>query len=192
MDKTLFSVVLTVLLTLAATFGAHPSYAQAIAGSSAAVILTEVNTTSTSSSSLQTLAVKRKAMTEVLKRYNAVLLPEVDSFLEACTTYNLDCYLLPSISGVESTFGKFLIPGTFNPFGWGRGLLEFTSYNQTIMTVGKALREKYIDRGADTVDKIGRIYCEGNTWSGSVKYFMNQFEEEEKKQLFFMQDTVQL
>jgi hypothetical protein len=188
MGKTIFSIVLTVLLF--ATFGAESARAQAIAGSSAAVSYVEKN--STTSISLQKTALKRKAMTEVLKRYNAPLLSEVDSFLDACTTYKLDCYLLPSISGVESTFGRFLLPGTYNPFGWGRGLIEFKSYNETIMTVGKALRENYIDKGADSVDKIGRIYCEGDTWSGKVKFFMNQFEEEEKKQLFFMQDAVQL
>lgn len=189
MDKTIFKIVLTVLL-IAVSFGVLPVHAELIAGSSAAVSYVEKN--STTATSVQNSTLKRKAMTEVLKRYNAPLLTEVDSFIEACTKYDLDCYLLPSISGVESTFGRFLIPGTYNPFGWGRGLLEFKSYNETIMTVGKALREKYIDRGADTVDKIGRIYCEGDTWSGKVKFFMNQFEEEEKKQLFFMQDTVQL
>ena len=189
MNKTIFSILLTIFFATV-SFSASPAAAQSIAGSSAAVAYRESN--STTAISLQKITLKRKAMTEVLKRYNAPLLPEVDSFLEACMTYNLDCYLLPSISGVESTFGRFLIPGTYNPFGWGRGLLEFKSYNETFMTVGKALRENYIDRGADTVDKIGRIYCEGDTWSGKVKFFMNQFEEEEKKQLFFMQNAVQL
>lgn len=189
MDKTIFSIVLTVLL-FTASFGAAPVRAELIAGSSAAVSHLEINSTTTIS--LQKIALKRKAMTEVLKRYDAPLLTEVDSFLEACSTYNLDCYLLPSISGVESTFGRFMLPGTYNPFGWGRGILAFSSFNQTIMTVGKGLRENYIDKGADTVDKIGRIYCEGDTWSGKVKFFMNKFEEEEKKQLFFIQDTVQL
>ncbi len=189
MGKTLFSIVLTVLL-LAVHFSVSPVQAELIAGSSAAVSYLEVN--STTSINLQRIALKRKAMTEVLKRYDAPLLGEVESFLEACTKYDLDCYLLPSIAGVESTFGRFLIPGTFNPFGWGRGLLAFTSYNQTILTVGKGLRENYIDKGANTVDKIGKIYCEGDTWAGKVKFFMNQFEQEEKKQLFFMQDAVQL
>ncbi|PIV08297.1 hypothetical protein COW57_05075 [Candidatus Roizmanbacteria bacterium CG17_big_fil_post_rev_8_21_14_2_50_39_7] len=189
MDKTIYSIVLTVLL-FAAPLSAAPVQAELIAGSSAAVSHLEIN--STSSTSLQKISLKRKAMTEVLKRYDAPLLSEVDSFLEACEKYNLDCYLLPAISGVESTFGRFLIPGTYNSFGWGRGVIAFTSFNQTIMTVGKGLRENYIDKGADTVDKIGRIYCEGDTWSGKVKFFMNKFEEEEKRQLFFMQDAVQL
>ena len=190
MGKTIFSIVLTAFLL--ASFGAPFARAQAIAGSSAAVVLHEQNSISSNISSLQKMALKRKAITEVLKRSNAPLLSEVDTFIESCSKYNLDCYLLPAISGVESTFGKFIIPGTFNPFGWGRGVLEFKSYNQTILAVGKALKEQYIDKGADSVEKIGSIYCEGNTWAGSVQFFMRQFQEEEKKQLFFMQDTVQL
>ena len=188
MGKTKFSIVLTVLLF--ATLGATPLRAQSIAGSSAAVAFVEKNTTS--SISLQKNALKRKAITEVLKRYNAPLVSEVDSFLEACTTYNLDCYLLPSISGVESTFGQALIQSTHNPFGWGRGIIPFKDFHEAIMTVGKGLRENYINKGATTVDQIGAIYCEGNTWSGKVNHFIAQFQEEEKKQLFFMQDAVQL
>lgn len=188
MGKTIFCIVLTVLLL--ATFGAAPLRAQSIAGSSAAVAAIEKN--STTSISLQKNALQRKAITEVLKRYNAPLVTEVDSFLEACRTYNLDCYLLPSISGVESTFGSALIQSTHNPFGWGRGILPFKDFHEAIMTVAKGLRENYIDKGATTVEQIGSIYCEGNTWSGKVNHFIGEFQEEEKKQLFFMQDTVQL
>jgi hypothetical protein len=187
MGKTIFSIVLILFIGLIA---AAPIRAQAIAGSSAAVSFREQ--TSTSAISLQKIALKRKALVQVLKKYDAVLLTEVDSFLEACTTYDLDCYLLPSISGVESTFGKFLIPSTHNPFGWGRGILPFVDYHEAIMTVGKGLRQNYINKGATTVDQIGAIYCEGNTWSGKVKHFMDEFEREEQKQLFFMQDAVQL
>lgn len=187
MGKTIFSIVLILFIGLIA---AAPIRAQAIAGSSAAVSFREQ--TSTSGISVQKLALKRKALVQVLKKYDAVLLTEVDSFLEACTTYDLDCYLLPSISGVESTFGKFLIQSTHNPFGWGRGILPFTDYHEAIMTVGKGLRQNYINKGATTVDQIGAIYCEGNMWSGRVKHFMDEFEREEQKQLFFMQDTVQL
>ena len=109
-----------------------------------------------------------------------VLLDETDAFIKACTQYDLDCYLLPAISGIESSFGLYLRPGTFNPFGWGRGDISFTSYSDAIMTVGKGLRENYINKGATTVEQIGRIYCEGNTWAGKVTYFMKQLENEEK------------
>ena len=187
MGKTIFSIVLILFISLIAT---APARAQAIAGSSAAVAFLEQ--TATAGISVQKMALKRKAIAQILKKYDSPLLGEVDSFLEACTTYDLDCYLLPSITGVESTFGKFLIPSTHNPFGWGRGLLPFTDYHEAIMTVGKGLRTNYIDKGAKTIDEIGAIYCEGNTWSGKVKHFVAEFEKEEQKQLFFMQDTVQL
>ncbi len=107
MDKTIFKLIGLTVLLIAATFGAQPVKADLIAGSSAAVTYIEQN--AVSMPSVQKMALKRKAMTEVLKRYNAPLLSEVDSFLEACVAYELDCYLLPSISGVESTFGRFLI-----------------------------------------------------------------------------------
>ena len=187
MGKQFFGIVFLLLIGLTAVV---PVRAELIAGSSAAVANKEP--VATAQYSIQDIAVKRKAIAEVLKRYNAPLASEVDSFLEACTTYDLDCYLLPSISGVESTFGRFLIPSTHNPFGWGRGILPFASYHDAIMTVGKGLRENYLNKGATTVDQIGAIYCEGNTWSGKVSHFMSEFKSEEEKQLFFIQDTVQL
>ena len=188
MGKQFFGIVFLLLLGL--TLAAAPARAELIAGSSAAVAYHEP--IATARYSIEDIALKRKTIAEVLKRYNAPLLPEVDSFLEACTTYNLDCYLLPSISGVESTFGRFLIPSTHNPFGWGRGIMPFASYHDAIMAVGKGLREGYLDKGLNTVDQIGAVYCEGNTWSGKVNHFMNEFHNEEQKQLFFIQDTVQL
>lgn len=188
MEKRFFIVLfLTLLISLLA---ASPVRAQLIAGSSAAV--TNINPISSSRIQPSDTAIKRKALYETLKRYDSPLINEVDSFIEACMTYNLDCYLLPSITGVESTFGKFLLPGTHNPFGWGRGLIQFDSYHDAIMAVGKGLRENYLNKGATTIDEIGAIYCEGNTWAGKVQYFDKKFRSEEEKQLYFMHDPVQL
>jgi len=99
---------------------------------------------------------------------------------------------LPAISGVESTFAKFIKTGTNNPFGWGRGLIEFDGYDRAILTVGKGLRENYVDKGATTVEQIGNIYCEGNTWSSKVSYFIEQFKKEEKNLLLLNGNTVEL
>ncbi len=169
---------------------AAPARADLIAGSSAAVSFREPN--AVSSLSIQQIALKRKVITEVLKRNNSPMIGSVDAFIQTCMTQRLDCYLLPSMSGVESTFGQFIMPGTNNAFGWGRGLIKFDSFGEGIETVGRGLRENYINKGAVSIDQIGSIYCEGNTWSTSVKHFMKLFAEEEKKQLFFVQDTVQL
>lgn len=125
---------------------------------------------------------KRVAIYKTLERYNSPLLEEVDSFLIACLNYGIDCYLLPSISGVESTFGRFLLPGTYNPFGWGGGYMPFSSWQDGFLTVAKGLRENYIDQGLTSVEMIGPVYAPpSTTWSGKVLMFMRIFAAEEAK-----------
>jgi len=167
-----------------------PVKAQLVAGTSA-----EINYTKSkiiASDKGQDMFLKRRAIKNYLLKRGAPLATETDAFIQACTAYDLDCYLLPAISGVESSFGLYTSPGSNNPFGWGRGLIPFTSFSQSIITVGKGLRENYINKGATTVPEIGRIYCEGDTWSGKVLYFMNQLENEEKNLLLLSANTVEL
>jgi hypothetical protein len=124
---------------------------------------------------------KRLAIKAVLDKYNSPMADDVDSFMKACKKYSLDCYFLPAIAGLESTFGQFTYPGSNNPFGWGRGLIMFEDWSEAIDTVGYGLKTNYIDKGATTIDEIGAIYCEGNTWAGKIKWFMKEFEKEEDK-----------
>jgi len=170
----------------------RPIMAENIAGSSANMAL---NTfiTNTDIDEMKEYTTKM-AIRNVLDRYNSPMIDEVNSFYKTCQKYSLDCYLLPSISGIESTFGRFLMPQSYNPFGWGRGLIYFDNFSQAIDTVGKSLRINYMDKwGAETVDEIGPIYCEGNTWASKVNFFMKQFKDEEAKiQLFLKSNPVQL
>ncbi len=139
------------------------------------------------------LAWQKKAIKIVLEKYQSPLVKEVDSFMESCIKYDLDCYLLPAIAGLESSFGQAIYPNSYNPFGWGRGLVMFSSWAEAIDTVGKGLREDYIDQGATTVEQIGAIYCEGNTWAGKVQYFIKQIQaEEEKNKLLLEKNPVSL
>lgn len=167
-----------------------PVKAQLVAGNSAVINYTKSNIVTLNKS--QDMFLKRRAIKSYLSKREAPLALETDAFIQACTQYDLDCYLLPAISGVESSFGLYISPGSNNPFGWGRGLIPFTSFSQSIMTVGKGLRENYINKGATTVPEIGRIYCEGDTWSGKVMFFMNQLEKEEKELLLLSANTVEL
>ncbi|MEK7597591.1 MAG: hypothetical protein AAB441_03005 [Patescibacteria group bacterium] len=129
----------------------------------------------------------------VLKRYNSPMAGNADSFVKACIKYQIDCYLLPSIAGLESTFGKFIWPNSFNPFGWARGYMMFNDWSEGIDTVAKGLKKGYINKGALTVEDIGPIYSESPTWAIRVNYFINQFErEEEKMSLLSSQFPVQL
>ncbi|OGK68448.1 hypothetical protein A2313_03810 [Candidatus Roizmanbacteria bacterium RIFOXYB2_FULL_41_10] len=128
------------------------------------------------------ILIKKVAIYRTLAKYNSPLVNEVDAFLNACMSYGINCYLLPSISGVESTFGRFLMPDSHNPFGWGGGYLYFPSWQVSFLTVAKGLRENYIDNGLTSVEMIGPVYAPpSSTWSGKVLMFMRVFAQEEAK-----------
>jgi len=133
------------------------------------------------------------AIESVLKRYDSPMAEEGNSFVKACIKYQINCYLLPSIAGLESTFGKFILPNSYNPFGWARGYMMFDNWEDGIKTVAEGLKNNYSKNGANTVDEIGPIYSESPTWAARVNYFINQFEkEEEKMSLLSDQFPVQL
>ncbi|HRN69613.1 MAG TPA: hypothetical protein PLS49_00375, partial [Candidatus Woesebacteria bacterium] len=91
------------------------AHAQKEAGASASIKPTVAQKTSLEQH--MDTGLKRSVITEVLTSYNSPLVDEADTFVEVCIKYNIDCYLLPSITGVESTFGRFILQGSHNPFG---------------------------------------------------------------------------
>lgn len=126
--------------------------------------------------------IKKIAMHNVLLRYQSPFVTEVDSFLNACLMYRIDCYLLPSISGVESTFGKFYLVGTYNPFGWGGGYIAFNSWENAFEEVAKGLRFNYFNHNFTTIEQIAHIYAPpSTTWANNVQFFLNRFYQEESK-----------
>lgn len=138
--------------------------------------------------------IKELAIRSVLDRYNSPMIGEEKAFIKTCIKYHLDCYLLPSIAGLESTFGKFIWPDSYNPFGWDRGYMIFNSWSEAIEVVGKGLWENYINKwGLKTVYEIGPIYSESSSWAVRVNWFINQFIlEEEKIDLLYSEFPVKL
>ncbi|MFA6005206.1 MAG: hypothetical protein WC775_01850 [Patescibacteria group bacterium] len=123
---------------------------------------------------------KKIAMYNVLARYNSPLVHEVDSFLNACLTYRIDCYLLPSISGVESTFGQQYLVGTYNVFGWGGGYIAFQSWEDSFLQIAKGLRFNYINRNLTSIEEIAHVYAPpSTTWSRNVQFFLSRFYQQE-------------
>jgi hypothetical protein len=131
---------------------------------------------------------KKLAIEAVLERYDSPMVEATDSFLATCKKYSLNCYLLPSIAGLESTFGRFIYPNSYNPFGWGRGYIMFNEWSESIDAVGAGLRNNYINAGAQSVEEIGSIYSESDTWAIRIRWFMNEFEKEEKKLSLYDED----
>jgi hypothetical protein len=116
-------------------------------------------------------------LTMFLKKYDSPLEPYASYIIQKADEYSLDWRLVAAISGVESTFGKNMPRNSYNAYGWANGVYKFRSWEESLEIVSKTLREKYINRGADSVEKIGRIYAPpSKTWAGKVKYFMNKID----------------
>ncbi|MDP3973910.1 MAG: hypothetical protein Q8P92_03690 [Candidatus Daviesbacteria bacterium] len=110
-----------------------------------------------------------------LAKYNSPMQYHAQDFVDAAKEYNLDWKLLPSIAGVESTFGKH-IPGGYNAYGWGiygSNRLYFKSWRDGMFTVAKGLRENYVNKGLNNPYQMNRVYAASPLWGGKVTYFMN-------------------
>ncbi|MEK7109642.1 MAG: hypothetical protein AAB876_00310 [Patescibacteria group bacterium] len=185
------NIILVMILSLFFSLSALSVKAEIIAGASAPLVYNSF----IKIGDIEQLRQRNIEITieSVLKRYNSPMAGDAESFVKACIKYQIDCYLLPSIAGLESTFGKFIWPDSFNPFGWARGYMMFDSWSEGIDTVAKGLKQGYLNKGALTVEDIGSIYSESPTWATRVNFFINQFErEEEKMSLLSSQFPVQL
>lgn len=163
-------VLLIALLVLPKT-----ASAEIVAGHSATLQSIEVNEPRLASYVDRNL--QRAVIREILAERNSPLESEVDAFIDACTTYEIDCYLLPSIAGLESSFGKHLYPDSHNPFGWGGGYIMFDSWSEGFHRVAKGLKNNYMARGAETIEEIGPIYAASPTWAVRVRSFHTKFIE---------------
>ncbi|MCL4419516.1 glucosaminidase domain-containing protein [Patescibacteria group bacterium] len=168
MRKIIFLIVL--LLTISITPKAQAS--EKSAGSSAKFL-------ASSQTGVRNPDLRVVAIENVFKRYNSPLVPYAASYVKYADKYNVDWKLLPAISGLESYFGTYLMPGSYNAYGWGGGYIYFNSWEDGINTIDKSLREDYMNKwGAKDVWQIGPIYAESPTWSVRVANFMDEINKE--------------
>lgn len=115
---------------------------------------------------------------QFLKNQNSTLADYAADFVQQADASGLDYRWLVAISGVESTFGRNYLWGTYNAYGWGGGLILFTSWPDGITKISQALRNEYVNRGVETIDQIARIYCPPNSahWARGVRYFVSEIE----------------
>lgn len=105
-----------------------------------------------------------------------------DVFVQVAEENKLDHRLLPAIAMQESNGGKRVPEGTNNPFGfgiYGSKKLHFDSWEDAIQTVGKALREEYLNKGLNTPYEIMTKYTppsveKGGPWATGVTQFMSE------------------
>jgi hypothetical protein len=140
-----------------------------------------------SSASLQSTLIAKgednrgKILKKFLEQHSSPLALHSNNFVKTADKYELDWRLVASISGVESTFGKFIPNNSYNGWGWGiygENVIYFSSWEDGIETISKGLRENYIDKwGAEDVYAIGSIYAASPRWAGNVAYFMEKITQ---------------
>ena len=112
-----------------------------------------------------------------LEKYNSPLAVYADEFVIYADINALDYRLVPSITGVESTFGKHIPFESFNAYGWANGEYTFISWEDSIAHVSKTLKTNYIDKGAPTIAKIAKRYAPpSTTWGKNVKFFVAKID----------------
>lgn len=121
---------------------------------------------------------------EFFNSQNSPLAAFSANFIAVADFYQLDFRLLPAISMQESNGGKKIPEDTFNPFGYGiygSKKVHFEGWSDAIETVGKALREDYLDEGLHTPEQIMTKYtppslAKGGTWAIGVNQFMDELK----------------
>lgn len=125
---------------------------------------------------------RAKIIENFFKQYNSQLSKYSRNFVSVADKYNLDYRLLPAISMQESNGGKRAIENSYNPFGYGiygKLVTKFSSWEEAIERVGKALREDYLNQGLTTPVKIMAKYTppsleKGGAWAKGVSTFMEE------------------
>lgn len=113
--------------------------------------------------------------------FDSPLTDSADHFVAEADRLQLDWRLVAAIAGVESTFGKHIPYNSYNGWGWGvftgqQDGIHFKSWEHGITQVSEGLRYTYVDKGAVTLDQIGRRYAASPTWSWKVRFFLNKIE----------------
>lgn len=160
--------VFMVLASVAFFLIAQPVYATQFleAGASARPAIT-----------LETKDNRPRLLGAYLESKNSPISEDAHVFVEEADRLGLDWKLVAAISGVESTFGKHIPSNSYNAWGWGiptgaASGIGFASWSEGITTVSEGLKFRYIDRGATSIEAIGRIYAASPLWSTKVRWIL--------------------
>ncbi|GIW62672.1 MAG: hypothetical protein KatS3mg090_0498 [Patescibacteria group bacterium] len=124
------------------------------------------------------LFIKTQAIKAIFQKNRSSLTEFAYDFAKTCSKYEFNCYLLPSIAGVESGFGKRYIKSNNNPFGYAGGYYKFDSIPSAIEKTAETIN-KY---GTNDIYKIGKIYAQDPNWGSKINRLIQDFHKEEQKQ----------
>lgn len=162
-----------VLLALVAFTCISPAYASE----------KEAGATASLSGTFGDMGVDKRVMhlKNYLEAVNSPMAVSAERFINEADRLNLDWKLVAAISGVESYFGRHIPQNSYNAWGWaiftgnsdGR---HFNGWNDGITQVSEGLKEKYVNRGRDSVWTMGPVYAADPTWAWKVNHFMEEIE----------------
>lgn len=124
-----------------------------------------------------------------LERHDSPLTPYdhyARALVESADRYNLDYRLLPAIMMQESNLCKNAPAGANNCLGFGihaRGTLGFDSFEASFDRAARELKERYVDIGLDTPEKIMTKYTPSSTgsWAFSVNQWIVEMEYNDRE-----------
>ncbi len=161
--------VLTYILIVLTLFAVSAQKAYAQEADSSASLKTEASTPS--------YDFRVENLRNFFNKFNSPLAPYAQDFVNYADINGLDYRLVPSISGVESTFGKQIPYESYNAYGWVNGDYNFKSWPDSINIVSTTLKNNYIDKGASTIMQIARRYAPpSTTWGSHVTYFVGKID----------------
>jgi hypothetical protein len=161
-------IIVTLIITVLLQVCAASVFAQSVSDSSAS-IRSETDSTG--------FDYRVENLRNFLEKFNSPLSPYAQDIVNYADSNGLDYRLVPAITGVESTFGKFIPNGSYNAYGWVNGNYSFTSWTDSISTVSATLNSQYINKGAPTISQIAKRYAPpSTTWGGNVKYFISKID----------------
>lgn len=114
-----------------------------------------------------------------LKKHKSPLAPYHSELLSAADKYEVDPWLIIAIAQCESNLCKKAPSESFNCWGFENGTTRFLSWQQALEQVAKTLKERYLDLGLDTPEKIMPKYAppsveKGGPWARCVNQFIQE------------------
>jgi hypothetical protein len=120
-----------------------------------------------------------------LAKYSSPMYGSGRAFVTSADKFGIDWRLLPGIAFQESSLGKKIPTGSYNPFGWGvyQGKVKgasFRSWDHAIEVVAGGIRTDYFNRGYDNVEELASRYTSGQSasaWIFAVSQAMEELSE---------------
>jgi len=112
---------------------------------------------------------------------NSPLTRSAEQFVSEADRLGLDWKLVAAIAGNESYFGRLIPQNSYNAWGWAiytgmRDGRHFDGWDDGITVVSEGIKKNYVDRGLDTVEKMGPVYAADHAWAYKVNHFMDEIE----------------